>query len=107
MVSGRKTRPRYDDDVMKQPVRAQLIPTATSSWCFPRRVSTGWMTWDDLAEYADFNRDFLTAVQAAFDAGQSVDEAAATLTVSDRYANYGMEQARANIEAIYAELAAR
>ena len=71
------------------------------------RAWTGWMTWDDLAEYADFNRDFLTAVQAAFDAGQSVDEAAATLTLSDRYANYGMEQARANIEAIYAELAAR
>ena len=72
-----------------------------------RRAWTGWMTRDDLAEYADFNRDFLTAVRAAFEAGRSVDEAATTLDLPDRYADYDMEQARANVEAIYGELAAR
>ena len=72
-----------------------------------RRAWTGWMTWDDLAEYADFNRDFLAAVRAAFEAGHSVDEAATTLDLPDRYADYDMEQARANVEAIYGELAAR
>ena len=72
-----------------------------------RRAWTGWMTWDGLAEYADFNRDFLAAVQASYESGRSVDEAAANLDLPERYADYGMEQARANVEAIYNELAAR
>ena len=72
-----------------------------------RRPWTGWMTWDDVAEYADFNRDFLAAVEAAYEAGRSVDEAAATLALPERYRDYGMEHARANVEAIYAELDAR
>ena len=72
-----------------------------------RRPWTGWMTWDDVAEYADFNRDFLAAVEAAYRAGTSVDEAAATLELPERYRDYGMEHARANVEAIYAELAAQ
>ena len=71
------------------------------------RAGTGWMTWEDLAEYADFNRDFLAAVEEAFRAGKSVDEAADTLSLAQRYANYGMEHARANVEAIYNELASR
>ena len=72
-----------------------------------RRPWTGWMTWADVAEYADFNRDFLAAVEAAYGAGMSADEAAATLELPERYGAYGMEHARANVEAIYAELAAR
>ena len=65
------------------------------------------MTWDDLAEYADFNRDFLSSVRASHEAGRSVDEAAANLDLPARYAGYGMERARANVEAIYDELAGR
>ena len=67
------------------------------------------MTWDDLAEYADFNREFLETVTASHDGGRSVDQAMANLTLNlpDRYADYGMEHARANVEAIYAELGAR
>ena len=72
-----------------------------------RRAWTGWMTWDDLAEYADFNRDFLAAVRASYDAGRSVDEAAANLELPERYAGYDMERARANVEVIYHELAGR
>ena len=72
-----------------------------------RRAWTGWMTWDDLSEYADFNRDFLAVVRASHEAGRSVDEAAASLDLPERYAEYGMEQARANVEAIYAELEGR
>ena len=72
-----------------------------------RRPWTGWMTWDDVAEYADFNRDFLAAVEAAYRAGKSAGEAAATLELPERFGAYGMEHARANVEAIYAELAAR
>ena len=72
-----------------------------------RRAWTGWMTWDGLAEYADFNRDFLASVQASYESGRSVDEAAANLDLPERYADYGMERARANVEAIYNELAGR
>lgn len=59
----------------------------------------------DLQEYAEFNRDFLEAVRAAMKAGKSVDEAAASLSLPERYKSYGMERARANVEAIYKELA--
>jgi glyoxylase-like metal-dependent hydrolase (beta-lactamase superfamily II) len=62
------------------------------------------MTWNDLQEYADFNRDFLAAVQEAMKAGKSADEAAATLKLPDRYKDYGMQQAKANVQTIYAEL---
>ena len=68
------------------------------------RAWTGWMTWDDLAEYADFNRDFLASVESAFHDGRSIEEAAEGLALADRYADYGMEHARANVEAIYDEL---
>ena len=72
-----------------------------------RRAWTGWMTWDDLTEYADFNRDFLAAVRASYEAGRSVDEAAANLQLPERYAGYDMARARANVEVIYHELAGR
>ena len=71
------------------------------------RPWTGFMTWEDLEEYADFNRDFLAATRRAFRAGLSVEEAAATLELPERYKGYGMEHARANVEAIYDELANR
>ncbi len=58
----------------------------------------------DLQEYADFTRDFLTAVREAFNAGKSADEAAAGLTLPERYKGYGMERASANVRAIYGEL---
>jgi glyoxylase-like metal-dependent hydrolase (beta-lactamase superfamily II) len=65
------------------------------------------MTWTDLQEYADFNRDFLAAVREAKAAGKSAADAAATLKLPDRYAAYDMRQAKANVETIYSELAAR
>ena len=63
------------------------------------------MGWDALEEYADFNRDLLAAVREAFEAGKSVDEAVAGLELPDRYQDYGMDNARATIKAIYDELA--
>ena len=72
-----------------------------------RARETRSLTWDDLAEYADFNRDFLAAVEEAYRAGTSVEAAAENLALPDRYADYGMEHARANVEAIYNELASR
>jgi cyclase len=62
------------------------------------------MTWNDVQEYADFNRDFLAAVEDAIKAGKSAADAAATLQLPERYKSYDMQLARANVEAIYKEL---
>jgi glyoxylase-like metal-dependent hydrolase (beta-lactamase superfamily II) len=62
------------------------------------------MTWSDLQEYVDFNRDFLAAVKEARAAGKTAAQAAATLHLADRYRDYDMQRAGANVDAIYAEL---
>ncbi len=64
----------------------------------------GWITWDDLEEYARFNRDFLDGVRASKAAGRSVDEAVAALDFGTRYPNHTMDRAAANVQAIYDEL---
>lgn len=74
----------------------QLLPSPSQP---PR-----WMTWKDFVEYAEFTRDFLAAVRDAIKAGKSVDEAVATMKLPERYKDYGMERAKANVEAIYNEL---
>jgi glyoxylase-like metal-dependent hydrolase (beta-lactamase superfamily II) len=62
------------------------------------------MPWRDLEEFADFNRDFLAAVRQAMAAGKTADEAAATLQLPERYKDYDMQQAAANVRTIYREL---
>ncbi len=62
------------------------------------------MTWNDVQEYADFNRDFLAAVEDAIKAGKSAAEAVATLQLPERYKAYDMQRAKENVEAIYREL---
>ena len=63
--------------------------------------------WNDLIEYADFNRDFLATVQASMKTGQTATQAASTLKLPDKYRNYDLAQAKANVEAIYKELGGR
>lgn len=63
-----------------------------------------WITLADFQEYADFNRDFLSAVQEAIKSGKTAEQAAASLTLPARYKAYGMENARANVQAIYQEI---
>ena len=65
------------------------------------------MSWSDLEEYADFNREFLASVQDSKRTGKSADEAASALHLPDRYAAYDMRLARAYVEAIYTELNAK
>ena len=71
------------------------------------RAWSGFLTWDDLAEYAAFTRDLVTAVERAFTAGRSAAEAAAGLALPDRYAEYDMTGLPAAVDVLYAELAAR
>jgi glyoxylase-like metal-dependent hydrolase (beta-lactamase superfamily II) len=62
------------------------------------------LPWRELEEFADFNRDFLEAVRQAMAAGKSADETAKTLQLPERYKDYDMRNAAANVRAIYVEL---
>jgi cyclase len=64
------------------------------------------MAFDDLNQYADFNKDFLTWVQAEMKAGKSVDDAAAEYKIPEKYTGYtnNANQVKTNIGVIYNEL---
>jgi glyoxylase-like metal-dependent hydrolase (beta-lactamase superfamily II) len=62
---------------------------------------TDWKTFQDFAE---FNKEFLSAVEAAKKAGKTADEAAAALQLGDRWKDYGMTRAKDNVAKIYSEL---
>jgi cyclase len=64
------------------------------------------MTWADLAEYAQFNKDFLADVQSALKSGKTPDEIAASWKIADKYKGYTIQDARlkTNVQAIAAEL---
>ena len=64
----------------------------------------GWMAWDDVREYAAFMQDLLDDVRASFEAGRSVDEAAANLGLQDKYPDYSLDRAERAVQAIYDEL---
>ena len=65
------------------------------------------MTMKDLVEYAQFNRDFVAAVQAAKKAGKTADQIAAEWKMPEKYAGYAAPQParlKANVEVVLAEL---
>jgi glyoxylase-like metal-dependent hydrolase (beta-lactamase superfamily II) len=64
------------------------------------------MTWDDLKEYADFNKAFLAWVRAEMKAGKTVDEAAKEYAIPQTYKNYTPDANRSkqNVEVVYNEL---
>jgi glyoxylase-like metal-dependent hydrolase (beta-lactamase superfamily II) len=65
------------------------------------------MTWADLAEYAQFNKDFLASVQEAVKAGKSADEIAASWKIDEsKYKGYQIQDARLkqNVTAVVNEL---
>jgi cyclase len=64
------------------------------------------MTLKDLAEYAEFNRDFLAAVQAGRKAGRSAEEIAKSWSLPAKYSGYNVAPPRvqANVEVILKEI---
>jgi len=64
------------------------------------------MMWSDLAEYAQFNKDFLRDVRAAAAAGQGADAVAGTWKAPDKYKGYTIQEARlkTNVQSLYREL---
>ena len=65
---------------------------------------SGVTTWQAFVEYGEFNRAFLSAVQAAAKAGKTVDQAAADLTLPEKFKAYTMQAAKDNVQKIYAEI---
>ena len=93
--------------------RLQLMPDwtpslrATQATLTKIGVTTEAMTQDDLREYVDFNRDFLSAVEAAKREGKSVEEFVKTWTTPARYKGYAAAQPallQRNVEGMYKEL---
>ncbi|MGH9784002.1 MAG: MBL fold metallo-hydrolase [Terriglobia bacterium] len=67
------------------------------------------MTWAELKEYSDFNRDFVNEVRAARAAGKTVDEVASTWKVPAKYAGYATPQParlKSNVQVVFDELGA-
>jgi cyclase len=65
------------------------------------------MTWADLKDYSDFNKDFMAAVQSGKKAGRSVDEIVASWSAPAKYAGYAPVQAnrlRSNVQVTYDEI---
>jgi len=65
------------------------------------------MTPADLKEYVEFNRDFLAYVREAKKAGKSVDAAASSYKIPEKFAGYRAPQpdsVKNNVEVVYAEL---
>jgi glyoxylase-like metal-dependent hydrolase (beta-lactamase superfamily II) len=64
------------------------------------------MTMADLVEYAQFNKDFMTAVQAAKKAGKSVDDTAKSWKIPEKYKGYAAPaeaRLKANVQIVYDE----
>jgi len=64
------------------------------------------MTWADLGEYAQFNKDFAADVQAGVKAGKTPDEIAAAWKIADKYKGYTIADPRVkqNVASIAGEL---
>ena len=64
------------------------------------------MTWADLGEYAQFNKDLASDVQAGVKAGKTPDEIAAASKIADKYKGYNIAEARlkANVASIAGEI---
>jgi glyoxylase-like metal-dependent hydrolase (beta-lactamase superfamily II) len=93
----------YPDTLMKVHNGIQNIDTVITG-------HSTQMTWADLREFAEFNRDFREAVRAGKQAGRSVDEIASAWTVPAKYAGYATPQParlRSNVQVVYDELPAR
>jgi cyclase len=65
------------------------------------------MTLNDLRDYAEFNRDFLKAVQDGKKAGKSVDDMANSWTIPAKYTGYAAPQParlKSNVQVVFDEL---
>jgi cyclase len=60
--------------------------------------------WKAFAEFAEFNRAFLEAVQQSKKEGKSADDAAAVLKLPEKFKDFGTPRLKDNVTKIYTEL---
>jgi glyoxylase-like metal-dependent hydrolase (beta-lactamase superfamily II) len=93
----------YSDTLMKVHTGIQNVDTIITG-------HSTQMTWADLREFAEFNRDFREAVRAGKQAGRTVDQIASSWTVPAKYAGYATPQParlKSNVQVVYDELGTR
>lgn len=61
-------------------------------------------TWAAFVEFGAFNKAFLDYTQAAKKAGKTAEQAFAELKLPETFKDYAMRSAKANVDAIYADL---
>jgi glyoxylase-like metal-dependent hydrolase (beta-lactamase superfamily II) len=61
-------------------------------------------TWAAFVEFGEFNQAVLDNVQAAVKAGKPLDDAVAGFSVPEKFKDYNVTRAKANVTAIYNEL---
>jgi cyclase len=61
-------------------------------------------TWNDFVEYGEFSRAFLEATRARKKAGDTAEQAAATLALPEKFKNYDLSNLAINVARTYAEL---
>ncbi len=64
----------------------------------------GWPTLNDFREYAEFMREFVDAVTAAWQNDRTAEQVAAELRLPEKYKDYRLDGAKAMIETIFNEL---
>ena len=69
-----------------------------------KQTLLGWLTVDDVREYAVFCRELLAAVQEQLRGGSGVDDIAAGLEMMESFNGYDLQHARAYIEAVLSEM---
>ena len=61
-------------------------------------------TWDKFVEFGEFNAAFLAAVQQGVKDGKTPEEVLADLKLPEKFKEYGMGRAKANVSVMYNEL---
>jgi glyoxylase-like metal-dependent hydrolase (beta-lactamase superfamily II) len=64
-------------------------------------------TWREFEEYQRFNQDVLNAAREAMKAGKNVDDAVASMNLTDKYKGYETRRLKAALTAIYDELSGK
>jgi cyclase len=64
---------------------------------------SGVTTWQAFLDYGEFMKSFVSSVQASASAGRTADEALAAFKPAEKFKDYNMGRAKANIEQIYKE----
>lgn len=61
-------------------------------------------TWQAFVDYGEFMRTFVSAVEAAAKAGKTADQALTEFTPAEKFKDYNLGRAKANVEVLYKEV---